>query len=70
MPDLLIDKSEGVLTLTMNRPEAKNALTGEMLEGLCAEMRGAEKDPEIGAILITGSRPGVLCGRRCEGLCG
>jgi len=40
MSDLLVDKSEGVLTLTMNRPEAKNALTGAMLEALCAEMRG------------------------------
>lgn len=67
MSDLLVDKSEGVLTLTMNRPEAKNALTGAMLEGLCAEMRGAEKDPEVGAILITGTGRAFCAGGDVKG---
>src|SRR5690606_27566428 len=30
-PHLLVEKSDGILTLTMNRPEAKNALSPEML---------------------------------------
>ncbi|MEM7268958.1 MAG: enoyl-CoA hydratase-related protein [Pseudomonadota bacterium] len=60
MSDLLTTLSDGVLTLTMNRPEAKNALTGQMLDDLCAQMREAERNPEIGAILITGAG-GAFC---------
>ena len=67
MTDLLVDKSDGVLTLTMNRPEAKNALTGAMLEAMCAEMRGAEKDPEIGAILVTGAGRAFCAGGDVKG---
>lgn len=31
---LLIDVTDGIATLTMNRPEARNAMTGEMLAAL------------------------------------
>lgn len=49
---VLIEKSKGVLTLTMNRPDKKNALSPEMYEALGDAIDGAEHDPEVRCILI------------------
>jgi len=51
---LLVDKSEGVATLTMNRPEALNALSLEMMSSLTRAFREIQKDAEIGAVILTG----------------
>ena len=45
---VLIDKSGGVLTLTLNRPDKKNALT----RGMYQAIDQAEHDPEVRCILI------------------
>ena len=42
--DLLASLDEGVLTLTMNRPEARNALTRPMIEALSNQLAVAEFD--------------------------
>ena len=42
--DLLASLDEGVLTLTMNRPEARNALTRPMIEALSNQLAAAEFD--------------------------
>jgi enoyl-CoA hydratase/carnithine racemase len=49
---VLIEKSSGVLTLTLNRPEKKNALTAEMYGVLADAIEGAPADPEVRCILI------------------
>ncbi len=49
---VIAEKSGGVLTLTMNRPEKKNALTREMYQALADGINGAEHDPEIRCVLI------------------
>jgi 2-(1,2-epoxy-1,2-dihydrophenyl)acetyl-CoA isomerase len=66
MPDspsvLLYDKHEHVVTLTLNRPKALNALDAELLEALgqsCAEI---DADPEVRAAVITGSGRGFCAG--------
>lgn len=53
--DLLVEVRDGVLILTFNRPEARNALTPDMLSHLREQLARAELDPEIGAILLTGA---------------
>ncbi len=53
--DLLASVADGVLTLTLNRPAARNALSRAMLDGLARLLGEAEADPAIGAILITGA---------------
>jgi len=58
--DLLSELSNGVLTLTFNRPEARNALTPAMIESLGHELGRAEQNPEVGAILLTGAG-GAFC---------
>ncbi len=54
-PPLLSAKDGHVLRLTVNRPERRNALTGEVLQKLVAELAKAEGDPDIRAIVLTGA---------------
>lgn len=44
--------ADGVLTITMNRPDKKNALTGAMYEAMIAAIDTAEADGKIGALLL------------------
>jgi 2-(1,2-epoxy-1,2-dihydrophenyl)acetyl-CoA isomerase len=60
MPDLLETKQDGVAILTLNRPDARNALSEEMLQGLLEALPRLAADPDIGAILITGAG-GAFC---------
>ncbi len=59
----LLDKLEnGVLTLTLNRPERLNALNAALIEGLAAGLRRAGAEPECRAVLITGAGRGFCAG--------
>jgi len=49
---VLIEKSGGVLTLTLNRPEKKNALTRAMYQALCDAIDGAADDQDVRCVLI------------------
>ncbi|MEM7462793.1 MAG: crotonase/enoyl-CoA hydratase family protein [Pseudomonadota bacterium] len=49
-----ITRAQGVLTVRMNRPDKKNALTTDMYRGLASAISDAEKDDETSAILILG----------------
>lgn len=60
MADLLETKQDGVAILTMNRPEARNALSQPMLAALLEALPRLAADPEIGAIVITGAG-GAFC---------
>ncbi|MFC1433331.1 enoyl-CoA hydratase/isomerase family protein [Streptacidiphilus sp. N1-3] len=61
---LLVERDSGsaVLRLTLNRPEALNAVTGEMREQLIAALDGASADPGIRAVLLTGAGRGFCSG--------
>lgn len=56
-PVLLIDRDpdDAFVTLTLNRPEKMNALDLDLLDAVDAAVREAESDPDIKAIIITGS---------------
>jgi 2-(1,2-epoxy-1,2-dihydrophenyl)acetyl-CoA isomerase len=61
MTEHLIETFEdGVATLTMNRPEARNALTGEMGSALSAAVRRCALDPQVRVIVLTGAG-GAFC---------
>jgi 2-(1,2-epoxy-1,2-dihydrophenyl)acetyl-CoA isomerase len=61
MSEELIEAREGgLLTLTLNRPERKNALTPTMLEALLDAARRAAADPDVTAVMLTGSG-GAFC---------
>src|SRR5580692_199063 len=60
---VLLDRFEnGVLTLTLNRPERLNALNAALIEGLSTALERARTDPECRAVLITGAGRGFCAG--------
>lgn len=52
---LLATRASGVLTLTLNRPEALNSLTTELLDDLATSLREVETDASLRAVVITGA---------------
>ncbi|MEZ0347526.1 MAG: enoyl-CoA hydratase-related protein, partial [Thermus sp.] len=52
---VLKEQSNGVLLLTLNRPEKLNALTGALLEELHRTLAEANRDPAVRAVLLTGA---------------
>ena len=53
--NLLIEKSAGVATLTVNRPQALNALNSELLGELACALYEIEYDPAIKVVVLTGA---------------
>lgn len=49
---VVVRRSNGVLSLTLNRPEKKNALTGDMYAVLGDAISGAAHDPNVRCILV------------------
>lgn len=52
---VLQSRDSGVLTLTLNRPERLNALTGELLDELTRLLRAAADDDDVRAVILTGA---------------
>jgi len=52
---LLVEKSEGIATLTMNRPTAMNALSRELRAALAQAFDDCQNDPEVGVVILTGA---------------
>jgi 2-(1,2-epoxy-1,2-dihydrophenyl)acetyl-CoA isomerase len=47
--------SDGVATLTFNRPDRLNALSTPIMEGLLEALPRLARDPDVGAIVLTGA---------------
>ncbi|BCQ70906.1 hypothetical protein PEQA60_48960 [Pseudomonas sp. Eqa60] len=50
-----LQREGGLLTLRLNRPDKKNALTRAMYARLADALSEADGDPEINAVMICGS---------------
>ncbi len=50
---LLFEKDDGIAVLTMNRPEARNAMSGEMNEAMQKILAEVEVDPEVRCVVLT-----------------
>jgi enoyl-CoA hydratase/carnithine racemase len=57
---LLIDTQDRVRTLTLNRPQARNALSTELRRRFFAALRDAEADDDVDVVIVTGADP-VFC---------
>jgi enoyl-CoA hydratase len=60
-PHLLVEKSDGILTLTLNRPEAHNALSPEMLVRLAEAWYEFRDSDELRVAILTGAGSDVFC---------
>jgi 2-(1,2-epoxy-1,2-dihydrophenyl)acetyl-CoA isomerase len=60
---VLISASEGVATVTLNRPEALNSLTLELKETLLEALRQVAADPAARAVVLTGAGRGFCAGQ-------
>lgn len=52
---LLVSREGGVIWLTFNRPEKKNALDGDMYRALIGALETASRDPEARAVVFEGA---------------
>ena len=59
-PEVLTEVEDGVLIVTMNRPEAKNAMNKGQCEGIAAAMDRLEADNDLRCAILTGSG-GTFC---------
>lgn len=60
-PALLYEKEGHLATLTMNRPEVRNALNAEMLCRLADAWQDVNDDPQVRVAILTGSGDQAFC---------
>lgn len=58
---ILVDTRDGVTTVTMNRPQRMNALTGQMIKEIVAVLDGTKQGTDTRVIVLTGAGKG-FCG--------
>jgi enoyl-CoA hydratase len=57
---LLVETTDRIRTLTLNRPGARNALSVALRTGLFAALRDAQNDDDVDVVILTGADP-VFC---------
>ncbi|OBB71351.1 enoyl-CoA hydratase [Mycolicibacterium monacense] len=58
--DLAIETTDRVRTLTLKRPQARNALSKALREAFFTALRNAEYDDDVDVVIVTGADP-VFC---------
>ena len=61
---VLLEREKSLVTLTLNRPERRNALDQEMIDALHKALDELWDDPEVGVVLFTGEAKGSKESRR------
>lgn len=59
-PVLLVERDDNVAILTLNRPEARNALSPALVRALGAELQRVAEDSDVRAVVLTGAG-GAFC---------
>ena len=62
MSNVVVETHGQVLSLTLNRPERRNAMTGDMYSALTEAILSAQNDPNIRAICLSGEGKGFCAG--------
>jgi enoyl-CoA hydratase len=60
--DLSVELADGVLSVTLNRPDSLNSLTAAMLEGIAAALEQAAGDPRVKVVRLRGAGRGFSSG--------
>jgi enoyl-CoA hydratase len=58
---LLIEKSDGIATLTLNRPKSMNALSTQLRRALAAAFADLTDDPQTQVVILTGAGERAFC---------
>jgi enoyl-CoA hydratase/carnithine racemase len=66
--ELLCAIRERVAIITLNRPEVRNALSDDLTPALRAMIKSCGENPEVGALLITGSGTAFCAGGNVKGM--
>src|ERR1700687_705442 len=61
---LTVTLADGVLSVTMNRPESLNSLTETMLAGIADALERAASDPRVKVVRLGGAGRGFSSGAR------
>jgi 2-(1,2-epoxy-1,2-dihydrophenyl)acetyl-CoA isomerase len=64
--DHRVDVDGGVATITLDRPQAYNAMTADLLESLLATLKGIERDRSVRAIVLTGAGKAFCAGQALD----
>jgi enoyl-CoA hydratase len=59
---VIVSDVADVRVLTLNRPEARNALDGALIGALYEALVAADADPGVGAVVLTGADPAFCAG--------
>ncbi len=59
---VLLEVADGVATLTLNRPDALNALSVEMMQDLAAAVRGLAARQDVAVVVVTGAGEHFMAG--------
>lgn len=59
---ILVAIAEGVALITLNRPQALNALNAQMMRDMCDALQALDADAGVGAIVVTGSAKAFAAG--------
>ena len=65
---LLATIDEGVATLTLNRPERRNAMSGAMNDALARMLAEVEVDDDVGCVVLTGAGGAFCAGGDVKGM--
>ena len=63
-----VERSEGVATLRLNRPEKMNALDMPLIRELTVALRALQGDDEVRAVVLTGNGPAFSAGGDFEAI--
>jgi 2-(1,2-epoxy-1,2-dihydrophenyl)acetyl-CoA isomerase len=66
--DLTATLADGILTLTLNRPHARNAMSRAMNEALQQQLAQAELDPAVKCVVLTGAGNAFCAGGDVKGM--
>lgn len=66
--DLLATLDNGIAIITLNRPEARNAMSGAMNDALQTILARVELDPAVKCIVLTGAGKGFCAGGDVKGM--
>src|ERR1700687_2238842 len=66
--ELLCAIRDSVATITLNRPEVRNALSDDLTPALRSMIKTCGENPEVGALLITGAGTAFCAGGNVKGM--